>query len=192
MEPAPGRILHGETQPRAMKSNPNPSMAETRKILVPLDLPFQPQKSLTRALEIASRTPASVVLLHVFDPGSFLNGWNEVVWARSDEAVMCELQEHLQAMADRLAPPEVHIQCLIRKGCPAREILREARRASIALIILNGPRATGLAKWLRLGVAEKVFRHAPCPVALAHEDESANQGTAWQRTWPTVATTKTA
>lgn len=62
----------------------------------------------------------------------------------------------------RLAPSEV--KTLIIEGSPADCIVELASQEKSGLIIMTTHGSGGLGRWLMGSVAERVVRHAPCPV----------------------------
>ena len=54
----------------------------------------------------------------------------------------------------------------IAMGDPASEIIDVAREIDAKLIVIPSHGRTGLSRWMIGSVAEKVVRHAPCPVLV--------------------------
>lgn len=55
----------------------------------------------------------------------------------------------------------------VRRGAPAEEILREAEERPTDLVVLGSRGLHGIARFFLGSVAERVARHAPCPVLVA-------------------------
>jgi nucleotide-binding universal stress UspA family protein len=60
---------------------------------------------------------------------------------------------------------------LLRTGQPHTEIVEAARELGADLIVLSTHGHTGLTHALLGSTAEKVVRHAPCPVLVVREKE---------------------
>ena len=60
--------------------------------------------------------------------------------------------------------PSIPFEHRTRTGDAAEEITALAREAGCDLIVMGTHGRTGLARWLMGSVAEKVLRHALCPV----------------------------
>ena len=70
------------------------------------------------------------------------------------------------------APPEnVRGQALVRLGQPHREITEAAKELHVDLIVLATHGYTGLKHAFLGSTAERVVRHAPCPVLTVRERE---------------------
>jgi nucleotide-binding universal stress UspA family protein len=76
----------------------------------------------------------------------------------------------LEEIVTRLFPGARSIVPVVRRGDPAREIVRFAREEGINLIVIATHGRTGLAHVLMGSVAEKVVRHATVPVLTAKPD----------------------
>ena len=110
---------------------------------------------------------AAVRLLHVAPtPDSIVDADGRTIVYSDQEG------ERLRAEAfDALRAFEVHlgddgVECAVRFGDPAREIVREAEEFRADLIAMPARCHTGVRRLLFGSVAEKVARHAPMPVML--------------------------
>ena len=139
-----------------------------RKILCAVD--FSPGS--TEALHLASRLCApdtELVLIHVWKPYPYTMG--------AESALTVDILADIQRTAERELATTKHeakrlgvrrVEALFRVGTPWREIVRalvEDPRIDLAVVGTHG--RTGLAHALLGSVAEKVVRHAPCPVLVA-------------------------
>lgn len=137
-------------------------------VLVPVDFSDTSRRALAWAFDYATRAPCEVHLLHVID-----DGWLEVSGASLPERVKIELrgvyrecEEELARMIpdeqdrDEIGPITRHVS----HGRPAAEILRIAEKLGTDMIVMGTHGRSGLAHLLIGSVAEKVVRHAHCPV----------------------------
>ena len=142
-------------------------------ILVPLDGPPCSKKALACALALANQLKASLLILHVVElfPVDYCLGVQSAMEANRWQS------EQAQAWLGQLrrqcaSPSSASMEIMVTYGRPFREIARVARERNVDLIILSTHGYTGL-KHLRLGsTAEKVVRHAPCPVLVVREQEN--------------------
>jgi nucleotide-binding universal stress UspA family protein len=82
------------------------------------------------------------------------------------------VEEQLHRMAENEVPKAVRYQAMVREGNPHHEILKVAKELQADLIVM-GPRGkTGLAQFLIGSVAERVVRHAHCPVLTVRDLEA--------------------
>jgi nucleotide-binding universal stress UspA family protein len=82
------------------------------------------------------------------------------------ERIEQELTGYLHGIAIALPPGPVTADVEVQFGEPAETILAYAEEMNADLIAMCTHGRTGLARWAYGSVAEKVLRHAPCPVLL--------------------------
>ena len=81
--------------------------------------------------------------------------------------------EHWVELAIRAGIPRERVTGEVVLGDPGREIVAAAERLGAGLIVM-GRRAAGNVRRAVLGsVVDAVLRHAPCPVVVVPDDESA-------------------
>jgi nucleotide-binding universal stress UspA family protein len=141
-----------------------------KKIIVPIDFSSISQRAFPFATLFAERFGAEIILLHVVEklPVNVLLGgalMNETV-----TPLMKQASTDLEAMVRRLNRSSiVSISAAVRDGTPFREICDLAKVANAGMIVLTTHGYTGL-KHVWLGsTAERVVRHAPCPVLAVRE-----------------------
>lgn len=86
--------------------------------------------------------------------------------AQERDRIEQELQNYLHGIALSLAHGQVRVHEEVRFGEPAEEIIALAEEIPADLIAMCTHGRTGLARWAYGSVAEKVMRHAPCPILL--------------------------
>jgi nucleotide-binding universal stress UspA family protein len=75
------------------------------------------------------------------------------------------------ALIEEIAHGGVHVTAHCREGLPFEELMSLASEQSVDLIVLGTHGHTGLSHILLGSVAEKVVRHARCPVmTVRHPD----------------------
>jgi universal stress protein A len=141
-----------------------------KRILLPVDFSESSRKALEYALSFARQFNAEMLLLHVI----------ETVVPPSPEMVVLESEAltaklHAEA-AKRLSEwrkqvaSQASVKAVVRNGISAhREIVDAARENNVDLIILGTHGRTGLAHLFIGSTAERVVRHAPCPVLVVRE-----------------------
>jgi len=77
-------------------------------------------------------------------------------------------QEMLEAAARRCVPPGVHSELHVLSGVPAEKLVALAESIGADLIVMSTHATTSIAHMLVSDTAEKVARHAHCPVLLVH------------------------
>ena len=137
-----------------------------KKILVPLDRSEVAEAVLPLVAGLARGTGALVRLVHVAPVAENLVSQAGRVLAYSDqeaERLEAEGLDHLREIAARL---DVPVECAIRFGIAAEEILREAEACRADLIAMTTTGKSGLRRVVMGSVAEQVLHGARVPVLL--------------------------
>jgi len=137
-----------------------------RSILVPLDFSGPSEKALKQALDLARQFGAKLTLLHVVEPVA-MPDFAYYPLMMEDDKVMAAARKHLdQALTKQGIGTELIEKVLVRKGAAHREITDAARSLKVDLIVIATHGHTGLAHVLLGSTAERVVRHAECPVLV--------------------------
>lgn len=142
------------------------------KILCPVDFSSSSREALRLAAELARDSPALLVLAHVWEPPRWSTG--EIPLAPSVTQDMVDAEEaelaRWKAEAEKLGAKEIAVQLL--SGVPWDEIVTLAKTdPAIDLVVMGTHGRTGIKHVLLGSVAEKVVRHAPCPVLVVRARE---------------------
>jgi universal stress protein A len=149
------------------------SVFRLKKILVPTDFSDCSAKALDYALAFAKLSEAQIILLHVVEP---------IVYPMYSQDVAADLGGF---QADLIKASEAQLEQFSREkaaGCQSLklklseggafwEIVETAKKEKVDLIILSTHGRTGLKHVLMGSTAERVVRHAPCPVLTVRETE---------------------
>jgi nucleotide-binding universal stress UspA family protein len=136
-----------------------------KKLLVPIDFSDCSRKALDYAVPFARQFDAEVVLLHVLEPYPPIPQMDLI-----DLDSVGEARRNLETLRARTAQA-VHCSSLVRTGDPRTEIIAAAQELGIDLIVLSTHGRTGIAHVLLGSTAEKVVRHAKCPILIVRENE---------------------
>ena len=153
---------------------------EFRKILCPVDMSEFSLQALRLAVEVARASNATLDILHVIH-----NPFDELYMtaiAEADPALLDAYALEPQKRANIVRATEEHAEVLlkqfchdivknhpkvryhIKKGDPFEAILDGAEDFASDLIVLATHGRTGIKRLVIGNVAEKIVRHAPCPV----------------------------
>ncbi len=150
--------------PAQRKTNAPAAPPILQKILVTTDFSAQSLPAVRYALALGGKTGAAVTLLHVVETASSMSGLEAVLLARTDAEVAELARTKLEAFAQREAKGAGKITTVVRTGKPFHEISLVAGERAADLIVIATHGHTGLKRvWLG-STAERVVRHAPCPV----------------------------
>ena len=146
---------------------------QVRKILVPIDFSAGSKQALLYAFPMAHLFKASVSLVHVVEPacGTVDYGYGEVAREWPDVRLVKLTQAKLRALSRRLRSAGVQTRSVVRSGTAFAEIVAAAEQLKADLIII-ATRGLSCAKEGIIGsVAERVARHATCPVLVVRRLE---------------------
>ena len=141
---------------------------DIKAILVPVDFSEQSEKAFIWARDMAEKWKATITLLHVvptppyspvvmgsyFDPSAF------------ERNLLADAETSVRALIDRQAKRSVPTGLKVCVGEPVQDICRIAADEQIDMIIMGSHGRTGLSHIALGSVAERVVRHAPCPVLV--------------------------
>jgi universal stress protein A len=151
-----------------------------KRILCPVDLSTFSREAVKLAVKVAENSDATFYLLHVID-----NPYDELYMSSLTEAdpaliemyqnepakrakVLRRTVEHSEILLKQFCHPWVEslpkVRYLVSSGNPFEKILEAAEDQRADLIVLATHGRTGVKRLLIGNVAEKVVRHAPCPV----------------------------
>jgi universal stress protein A len=133
------------------------------RILAPTDLSKPSKCALKTAAALAQKCGAKLILFYVVQCPTCAS-----FDAPPDTGkMMAQACESLDDIA-RTIPPDVAVEKIVRFGTrePVEEIITEADDASADLIVIATHGYSGLKRVLLGSTAERVVRHAPCPVLV--------------------------
>ena len=158
-------VLTVREQPIAVLM-PGQNPIRARKILVPTDFSELSKSAVKEAVSLARRFNAKIDLVHVLEPPPYPEfGYVHIPVKEGALRKLAESQiEKLRAEVPALG--ELLNYTPIRTGNAPHEIVQSARELNAELIVIGTHGRTGI-KRLALGsTAEKVVRHAHCPVLV--------------------------
>jgi universal stress protein A len=147
-----------------------------KRILVPIDFSDDSKKALGHAAAFSRQFGARITLLHVVVPipVSADYGYGPVTMQYQDETATRTIEEQLATLGRKEAGDRVS-EVIVRCGAAFDEIARAAKELDIDLIVLSTHGYTGLKHILLGSTAERVVRHAPCPVLILRERVSVRE-----------------
>jgi nucleotide-binding universal stress UspA family protein len=136
-----------------------------RTMLVPVDFSEESFRALDYAWSLAKRFGASVQVVYVYDGESQISSMATAPVLFSDAEIAGRLSKEVQR---RFGVDLRRQDCHVRSGRPFREIAASARELKTDLVVIATCRA-GFTDLLLGSTAEKVIRHAHCPVLVVRE-----------------------
>lgn len=149
------------TRRKMVTPSPAPKI---QKILAPTDFSGQSLTGVRYAKYLQFKFGSSLILLNVIEPTPPMGGMESVILAQSDSEVAAWAQKELAKLAQKEAGNDKHVTSIVRTGKPFHEITTEAGENQADLIVIATHGYTGIEHMLLGSTAERVVRHAPCPV----------------------------
>lgn len=150
----------------AAKTAPAYAVPGAGSILVPIDFSEHSQRALTYAGALARNSKAAVILLHVVEPVAMPDfEFHPLMRERDDLAKSANKRLGLLAGKVGLGGPHV-FKTVVRHGTPFYEITDAARTLKVDLIVIATHGYTGIKHVVLGSTAERVVRHATCPVLV--------------------------
>jgi len=140
-------------------------MARMRRVLHATDLSPASRPAFVRAVELAGRERARLLVLHVLVPPSpFLGDEVPSSYLELEARARRDAERRLARAADEARRAGVRVDTRLVPGAPAEVIIRAARRWRPDVIVLGTHGRTGIGRAFMGSVAERVLAGAPGPV----------------------------
>lgn len=149
---------------------------QIKTIVVPTDFSESAEHAFTWALGLATERKAKIVLVHAVHPTTYY-AFPETIYvtdfAKLQEELMADAQKRLVEFMARQEAPGGTVETRVVVGEAVSEICQVATHEQAELIVMGSHGRTGLAHVLLGSVAERVVRHAPCPVLVVRLPQAA-------------------
>jgi len=151
--------MSAKTKPSAKSQNPRHA-----RILVPTDFSGHAEEALHFAIPLARQIGGKITLLHVLDwqadSGiSSAMGVMNAIGQSADDA-----KRKLDRLAKKIVPENLLDATVVRVARPHLEIAKAARDLKTDVIVISTHGHTGLKRVILGSTADRVVRHATCPV----------------------------
>ena len=143
---------------------------ELKKILVPVDFSDCSNKALQYAIPFARQFNAELILLHVVQLSLSVPEMPAIDIGLIQRQIRDSGEKELKNLQRKIAA-EIPSQTALRVGNPYVEIINAVKELDVDLVILATHGRTGLAHVFLGSTAERVVRHAGCPVLVVRERE---------------------
>jgi nucleotide-binding universal stress UspA family protein len=139
-------------------------------ILVPTDFSEYAAHAYQWALGLADSSKAKVLLFYATPSLAYLaapEGMFYTDLAKLKHELIAEAEKQMAEFAGKKGTSTVAVETRIGVGEAVWEICKVAEEAPVDLIVMGSHGRTGLSHVFLGSVAERVVRHAPCPVLVA-------------------------
>jgi nucleotide-binding universal stress UspA family protein len=137
-------------------------------IVVPVDFSGQSEAAIRAALELAD-DPSHVSLVHVLAPLDTVSPgvvWGEIDDVKREQAI----RKYSEKALNDCGLAEMQLE--VRVGDPGLEVAAYADEISADLIVIPAHGYHGVKRLLLGSVAERVLRHAHCPVLVLRRTDA--------------------
>ena len=142
-------------------------MLPLKKIVWPTDFSDPSYAGLKIATELAIQFSAQMLLVHVVAPLPTMHG-GVAPTGFHIPSVLKEMQESAEKSLGEIRregiPAEIQARTVVIHGRPAHEIVKLAEQEKADIIVIATHGESGWQRFVFGSVAEKVVRHANCPV----------------------------
>lgn len=144
-----------------------------QRILVPVDFSHESAKAMRYAVTLARQFDAAITLVHVVEPAYGPTGIADTGEPKPvpERERIARAKTKLGALGHKILGPCRIVETVIRSGLAFFEITEAAKCLDIDLIIIGTHGYTGPTHAVMGSTAEKVVRHAPCPVLVVRRHE---------------------
>lgn len=147
----------------------NGSSMKIKKVLFPTDFSLAANAALPHALKIAQKYGTEITILHVATPYS--DDPNAPEYQQLDEGNFKEyIEKSLGEVSQAMKSSQKVTTEVVREVAPATGILDFIEEKGIDLTVMGTHGHSALARFFLGSVAERVVRHASCPVLTVAQD----------------------
>ena len=163
------RLVSRSETPVTIQQFIPPGALKLKTIIVPMDFSPPSMTALRYATRLAEQFGSVIRPVHVVEPAPFLNDLPNVALVRPDREIAKEAKLKLQAIAQDEIEELVPVYPEVRIGKAYNEIVAAAKVSGADLIVIATHGYTGLKHALLGSTAERVVRHAHCPVLVVRQ-----------------------
>lgn len=162
-----------DMEPRFISNTANgPLPLPWKVVLAPTDLSEPSKRAIETAAALAQKCGAKLILFHVVQ----CPNCSSFDAPPDAEKMMDQAGQSLADIAQTI-PPDVVVEKIVRFGSrePVEEIVEKADDTSADLIVIATHGYSGLKRALLGSTAERVLRHAHCPVLVVRRSSDGSQ-----------------
>lgn len=151
---------------------------QIKTILVPCDFSDYAERAYAWAIALAEKWGAKILLVHAAQLFTSL-GYPESVYLldlkKMEDEILADAEKRLREFVAKKGASAVTVETRAMTGDPFWEICQTAENENVDLIVMGSHGRTGFAHVVLGSVAERVVRHAPCPVLVARLPKDAKK-----------------
>jgi nucleotide-binding universal stress UspA family protein len=123
--------------------------------------------ALEKAIELARKEGAELIVAHVYEPPASLSHSgvaDDLIEAELENTIRRDVEKQLEPVLANARTAGVKVRGEILSGQPAKRLADLAARCGAAILVVGTHGRTGLKKLVTGSVASQVIATAPCPV----------------------------
>ncbi|MCG8607276.1 universal stress protein [bacterium] len=135
-------------------------------ILFPTDFSENSMVALDHAIFWAQAYRATLCLMHAINKQIWYDSFllSSFKMGEIESRATDSVQKRISELIAKSVPKKIRTEVLVQFGVPFSEIIKAAQKRQIDMIVMGAHGRSGMSGMLIGSVAEKVVRHAPCPV----------------------------
>ena len=164
-----GNVSNGDNknpEPQEIKLSPCLPVLYIKTLMVAIDFSDSSKIALRYAAALAHKFQARLILVHVVEFSLVGSELGALELAQIQSGLEEEANKQIQNLVADELPSEIESQTVIRTGKPYSEIVHAAEEFKVDLLIIATHGHSTLTKMLLGSTAERVVRHANCPVLI--------------------------
>jgi|Deesub1362A_J573_1020465.scaffolds.fasta_scaffold00357_32 nucleotide-binding universal stress UspA family protein len=159
------RVCHaGDSKPQSIVSWRRCKMISIQGVLVPVDFSKESILAAKFGASLAEEYNSKLYLLHVLEPLHSSVRAEISDFDLFQQRMIDQAKEDLEKVVPAAVKQRLEVEEVLEIGQPQYVIVEKAKELGVDVIVIATHGRTGLAHVLLGSVAEKVIRHAPCPV----------------------------
>lgn len=139
-------------------------MISIQGVMVPVDFSKESILAAKFGASLAEEYKTKLYVLHVMEPvHPSLRGYI-VDFEQFQQRMIAQAKEDLENVIPKAVKDRIPVEFILEIGHPSYLIVEKAKELGVDVVVIATHGRTGLSYVLLGSVAEKVIRHAPCPV----------------------------
>jgi nucleotide-binding universal stress UspA family protein len=139
-------------------------MISIQGVMVPVDFSKESILAAKFGASLAEEYKTKLYVLHVMEPvHPSLRGYI-VDFEQFQQRMIAQAKEDLENVIPKAVKDRIPVEFILEIGHPSYLIVEKAKELGVDVVVIATHGRTGLSHVLLGSVAEKVIRHAPCPV----------------------------
>lgn len=134
-----------------------------KTILCPTDFSEESGHAIAYGVRFAEISGATILLPHIIHMPTE-NYYDDRGHVMAFDELRASVQVKLQELRDKYVPDSIRSELICEIGDPYEQLMKLSKDREVDLIVTSTHGRTGLPHLVIGSVAEKIIRHAPCPV----------------------------